>query len=113
MYGVAQAGKIANNLLTKPLAPKGYYQCCHTVGLWKYKWRPVLFSLVVDNFSMKYVGKQHVNHLLDALEEHYKVTKAWDGKLYCSITLELANNNSAARRLPPASQHFDRRGSSN
>ena len=54
---------------------------------------PVLFSLVVDDFGIKYVGKQHVNHLLEALKEHYEVSKDWDGKLYCGITLDWDHKN--------------------
>ena len=50
MYRLPQAGNIANNLLTERLEPKGYYQCRHTPGLWRHKWRPILFLLVLDNF---------------------------------------------------------------
>ena len=74
MYGLPQAGIIANNLLTKRLAPKGYYQCRHTPGLWRHRWQPILFSIIVNDFGVKYVGKQHAHHLLDALEEHYELS---------------------------------------
>jgi hypothetical protein len=37
MYGLPQAGIIANQLLTRRLQPHGYYQCCHTPGLWRHK----------------------------------------------------------------------------
>ena len=70
MYGLPQAGIIANNLLTKRLEPHGYYQCRHTPGLWKHKWRPIMFSLVVDDFGIKYVGRQHAEHLIWAIEEN-------------------------------------------
>lgn len=90
MYGLPQAGILANRLLTKRLAPKGYYQCRHTPGRWKHKWRPVMFSLVVDNFGVEYVGKEHANHLCAAyaIEEYYPFTKDWEGKLYCGISLK-------------------------
>jgi hypothetical protein len=70
MYGLPQAGILANQLLTKRLEPHGYYQCRHTPGLWRHKWRPILFSLVVDDFGIKYVGREHVKHLIDVIEEH-------------------------------------------
>jgi hypothetical protein len=38
MYGLPQAGIIANQLLTKRLQPHGYYQCRHTPGLWRHLW---------------------------------------------------------------------------
>jgi hypothetical protein len=89
MYGLPQAGIIANQLLTERLSPHGYYQWRHTPpGLWRHKWRPILFSLVVDDFGVKYVGKQHVDHLNAAIEQHYEYTKDWQGQLYCGITIK-------------------------
>jgi hypothetical protein len=72
MYGLPQAGIIANQLLTRRLAPHGYEQCQHAQGLWRHKWRPILFSLVVDDFGIKYVGKQHADHLIKAIGQHYE-----------------------------------------
>lgn len=96
MYGLPQAGIIANDLLTERLAKHGYYQCRHTQGLWKHKWRPILFSLVVDDFGVKYVGKQHVDHLNQAIEEHYEYSKDWEGSLYCGITIKWDYRNRTA-----------------
>jgi hypothetical protein len=71
MYGLPQAGILANQLLTKRLEPQGYYQYRHTPGLWRHKWRSILFSLVVDDFGVKYVGREHVDHLIASVEPHY------------------------------------------
>ena len=70
MYGLPQSGILANQFLTARLAPHGYYQCRHTPGLWKHKCRPILFSLVVDEFGIKYVGRQHSDHLIADIEEN-------------------------------------------
>jgi hypothetical protein len=67
MYGLKQAGLIANQLLQTRLAPFGYYPARHTPGLWLHKTRPISFTLVVDDFAVKYVGKQHAEHLRNAL----------------------------------------------
>jgi hypothetical protein len=61
VYGLKQAGKLANDLLTKRLEPHGYYPCTTTPGLWRHKWRPVSFVLIVDDFGLKYVGKRPPN----------------------------------------------------
>jgi hypothetical protein len=88
MYGLPQAGILANQLLTKRLAPHGYYVCRHTPGLWRHKWRPVLFLLVVDDFGIKYVVRDHIDHLIATIEHHNEFSKNWEGKLYCGITLK-------------------------
>jgi hypothetical protein len=59
MYGLKQAGLLANQLLQTRLAPFGYYPARHTPGLWLHETRPISFTLVVDYFAVKYVGKQH------------------------------------------------------
>ena len=73
----------------KSLAPDGYYEVAHTPGIWRHTTRPIQFSLVVDNVGVKYLGKEHVDHLVHWLKKHYKkVSEDWEGKLYCGITLD-------------------------
>ena len=50
MYGLPQAGLLANQLLEKRLNKRGYFQSKLVPGSWKHKWRPVQFTLVVDDF---------------------------------------------------------------
>ena len=57
MYGLPQAGILANKLLAKRLAKHCYYQVQHTPGLWRHVSRPIAFALVVDDFLIKYEGK--------------------------------------------------------
>eukprot|EP00957_Ditylum_brightwellii_P114537 8733037-Ditylum_brightwellii.AAC.1 len=54
MYGIPQAKILANKLLTKRLAEHGYPSCQQNSSLWKYDWRPISFTLVVDDFGIKY-----------------------------------------------------------
>eukprot|EP00957_Ditylum_brightwellii_P134953 10289536-Ditylum_brightwellii.AAC.1 len=79
MYCLPQAGILANKLLTKRLALKGYHPYPNMPGLWKHEWRPVTFSLAVDDFGIKYVGRKHAKHFLDVLKQHYKVSEDWSG----------------------------------
>jgi hypothetical protein len=88
MYGLKQAGLIANQLLQPRLAPFGYYPARHTPGLWLHKTRPIYFSLVVEDFTVKYVGKQHADHLRNALLQTYEITTDWSGKVYSGMTLK-------------------------
>ena len=88
MYGLPHAGIIAQKLLEERLAKHGYCQSDHIPRLWIHDWRPISFSLIVDNFEVKYVGKEHADHLIKILEEFYVVEKDWEGKKYCGITLD-------------------------
>ena len=44
--------------------------------------------MVVDDFGVKYVGKEHVNHLITALKKDFTIAEDWTGGLYCGITLK-------------------------
>jgi hypothetical protein len=44
MYGLQQAGILANELLQRNLAKDGYRLTTHTHGLWKHDTRPISFS---------------------------------------------------------------------
>jgi hypothetical protein len=87
IYGLKQAGKLANDLLTKQLSAHGYYQCATMPGLWRHKWRPILFALIVDDFSIEYVEKIHAEHLLTALHENYNVTTDWTGSKFAGTNI--------------------------
>ena len=87
MYGLCQAGKIANDALVPYLANHGYHQSKQTHGLFTHETRPITFSLIVDDFGVKYVGKEHAEHLIQTLANKYKITTDWTGTLYCGITL--------------------------
>jgi hypothetical protein len=44
---------------------------------------------VVNDFGVKYVGKEHADHLISCLKmETYKLTEDWAGDLYCGILLQ-------------------------
>jgi hypothetical protein len=89
MYGLPQAGILANQLLARRIGKHGYFQCRHTPGLWRHTTRPILFTLVVDDFAIQYTGKDQANHLLTLLRRDYEaVSMDWDASLYCGITLK-------------------------
>jgi hypothetical protein len=88
MYGLPQAGILENQLLARRLAIHGYHQTKFTPGLWRHVTHPIQFTLVVDDFGVQFVGKEHAQHLIDALEADYTLSKDWTGGLYCGITLK-------------------------
>ena len=88
MYGLPQDGKIYNDLLTSRLNKFVYYPFQYTPGLWLHKWRPILFSLVVDNFGIKCEGIQHGRHLKEALGTYHEVSLYCKGKLFFGVSLD-------------------------
>ena len=101
MYGLPQAGLLANELLEKRLNKHGYHQSRLVPGLWKHDTRPIQFTLVVDDFGVKYVGEEHAQHLKDTLEEHYKLTCDWTGTRYIGITLDWDYNKQQVHLSMP------------
>jgi hypothetical protein len=79
MYGFPQAGRIANDELVPHLAAHGFVQAKHTPGSFSHETRPIFFSLVVDDFGVKYVGKEHAEHLRDVIASKYKMITDWSG----------------------------------
>ena len=89
MYGLPQAGMLANKLLKCQLAKHGYYEVRHTPGYWHHTWQLIDFTLIVDDFGVGYENSEHALHLLQTLRQYYEaVSVDWTGTLYCSITLK-------------------------
>ena len=88
MYGLPQAGIIAQQLLAKQLKEHGYSQSETTPGLWMHKWRLITFSLVVDNYGVKYIGEEHTQHLLQTIQKYYQYSVKEEGGRYCGLTIK-------------------------
>ena len=101
MYGLPQAGILANELLTTRLTKAGYYACQFTPGLWRHAWRPITFALVVDDFGVKFTGDAHANHLITTLQKDYDVTIDWKGELFVGIKLKWDYKNRTVETHVP------------
>ena len=88
MPGLKQAGKIANDRLTTHLARHGYHPVPRTPSLWKHETNSIYFTLVVDDFGIKYTKKADADHLLQALVKQYDITFDWEGKKYLGVDLD-------------------------
>jgi hypothetical protein len=88
MYGLSQAGRLANDRLTKFLEPRGYVPCKHTHGLWRDTKSDLMFTLVVDDFGIRYTKIADAKRLMDTLKLQYKVFEDWDGSRYIGLMLK-------------------------
>ena len=90
MYGLRQAAILAYKYLQKTLKPYGYFPIPGTAGMWKHHTRHIHFCLCVDDFGIKYLNKNDVQHLQQAIGTVYQFSTDWSGKkLWSTTRLEL------------------------
>ena len=92
MYGLPQAGLLAQNRLIEHLAAHGYHQTT-TTCLFRHVDNGTDFILVVDDFGVKYATKEGVLHLIDTLQKLYVITIDWTGSKYLGFTIILNYND--------------------
>ena len=88
MYGLPHTGIIPQKLPKERIEKHGDRHSDKTPGFWKNYTRPISFTLIVDDFRVKYVGKKHSNHLINVLEKHYTVAEDCEDEKYGGITLD-------------------------
>jgi len=82
------ARKIAYDKLVTYLKLYGYKLSRFTPGLWTNLRTGLTFTLMVEDFGIKFTAKSQVQHLINALEKKYKVTIDWTGNQYIRVTLD-------------------------
>eukprot|EP00804_Cyclotella_cryptica_P008147 CCRYP_004624-RA/>CCRYP_004624-RA protein AED:0.13 eAED:0.13 QI:0/0/0/1/0/0/3/0/1209 len=87
-YGLPQAGSLSHDLLEKRLNANGYFKSLVVPGLWKHKTRNIQFVLVVDDFGIKYLKREDLDHLMGVLKRHYDVLVDIQGKEFVKIELD-------------------------
>jgi len=101
MYGLPLAGIIAQVSLEERLDKIGYPQSIIIPGLWTHATRPILFSLVVDDFAVKYTRREDTEHLMKALKKDYLATQDWTGMKYLGLTIEWDYENEQVHLWMP------------
>ena len=74
--------------------------------------RPVTFTLVVDDFGVKFIGVQNLKHLVESLKKFYDIELDIVGGKYCGITLDWDYENrtvdlSMPKYFPIKLKEFD------
>ena len=88
MPGLKQAIRIANKRLKTHITQFGYAPAPHTTALWKHATCDITFSLVVDNFGVKYVGKENADHMIQSLKKQYTISMDWTGSLFYGMHIQ-------------------------
>ena len=72
MYGLKQAGIIANQKLRAHLKLYGYKHVRH--------------MLVVNGFLIQYMSLINASHLINVLKQKFNITIDWEANIYIGIT---------------------------
>ena len=96
IYGLPQAGRLAFEKLSRLLKRHDYTACPNSPCLFKHATNGVAFTLVVDDFAIKYPDKAAVEHLFTAIREEYRLEVDWAGSKYIGMSVDY---NKKARWL--------------
>jgi hypothetical protein len=89
MYGLKQAGLLAQNKLISHLTPAGYIQSPSVPCLFIHAVRNTAFTLIVDDFCCKYNTPDDAEHLITTLQDAGYVLKIdMSAKKYIGLTIE-------------------------
>ena len=88
IYGLPQAGRLAHEKLCRLLKRHDYHACPNTPCLFVHATNGVKFTLVVDDFAIKYGNRPGVEHLFAAIREEYRLEVDWQGSKYIGMSIE-------------------------
>jgi hypothetical protein len=61
--------------------------------VWLHKTLPTIFTLVVDDFLVKYLSQLDAQHLVDTLKAKYTISEDWQASLYTGLTIDWDYDN--------------------
>ena len=100
MYGLPQAGLLAQQRLIEHLAAHNYVQT-PTSCLFRHATNGTVFTLVVDDFGVKYTTKAGAEHLIHTLNKLYEIKINWTGSTYIGFTIQFNNSLRTVRLSMP------------
>lgn len=86
LYGLPQAGRLAHEKLTSLLAKHGY-KATSTPCLFKHITNGLYFTLVVDDFLIKYHDRESLEHLFSCIRKEYNFDVDEAATKYIGMTI--------------------------
>ena len=87
LYGMKQAGYLANIDVVKLLNDNGYTAPFSTPCLFSHHTDDIDFTLITDDFGVRYGNKAAADKLLSVLSSKYPMTYDWDATKYAGFDL--------------------------
>ena len=94
MHEFSQIGMLAHKDLKQQLASHSYTPVTFILGLWTYESHWISFTLVVNDFGIKYTSLSSLNHLLNVLKTFCTITTNMNSNLYICVSLQWKWNYS-------------------
>ena len=89
MYGLPQAGILAQKQLLTRLAAAGYTQDELVPCVINHKNNGITFTLVVDDFGIKFTNSEGAEHLISTLQRHYEIKVNRTGSKYLGMKIAI------------------------
>jgi hypothetical protein len=103
IYGLLQAGKLSQTRLIRHISTHGNYaQCPNTPCLFRHITRDIMFSLVVDDFGVRYTKQEDADQLIQTLEANaYKLKVRPLGDKYLGMYIAFdRDRNTVSLSMP-------------
>ena len=100
IYGLPQAGRLAQEKLVTLLAKHDYLQCENTPLLFRQKASNLTFCLVVGDFAIKYHSRADAEDLISAIRKEYKFEVDWEASSYLAMTVKHVQGVSIDLSMP-------------
>jgi hypothetical protein len=102
IYGLPQSGRLSQDRLIKHLEKYDYVQCPNTPALFRHRVKNFAFTLVVDDFGIKYTDEADLDEFLAVLRKQYEITEDRnDTQKYVGITIAHDRiNNKISLSMP-------------
>ena len=88
MYGLPQAGILANTQLCKILSKYGYDQCNHTYFLYYHRSRNTTFTLVINGLRIKYTDNIDLQYFITTIHKIYTAIIDVRESFYCGLIIQ-------------------------
>jgi hypothetical protein len=106
IYGLPQSGRLSQDRLIKHLAEHDYIQCPNTPALFRHRHQNFAFTLVVDDFGLKYSNEADLNMFLAVLRQQYVITEDRAAtQKYVGITISHDRVNNTIQLAMPGYVH--------
>ena len=89
MYGLPQAGILAQQQLVALLATAGYTQDEIVPCVFNHKTNGITFTLVVDDFGIKFINSEGAEHLISTLKQLYEIKVNRTGSKYLGMKIDI------------------------